>query len=250
MQADGSTSLHVFQTTHVNWTAIWYGHIKLENVPVSTYAEIEECGNEAVTLSCPSREPLPLWALSLILVPSFAMVLGAFLYSIVLWRRWAVPGVGLVGCPVCCLCSKVCGQLFSNPEDVFSQEEIAQGRLEQFEISAFHDGNEVADEPDWSSAIDSIESQVVFFGYGLLDYYRDLCVRWTIGKGNFGVVNLAVLKRRGKQPARMVAVKELLHEETKFELLNEAKLMQDIPHHPNVVYLFGVTEQPFWYLKL
>ena len=66
------------------------------------------------------------------------------------------------------------------------------------------------------------------------------------GHGNFGQVRLAVLRRRGFQPARLVAVKELLNEASEVSLLNEAKLMQDIPHHRNVVYLFGVTEQPFW----
>jgi len=68
----------------------------------------------------------------------------------------------------------------------------------------------------------------------------------SVCSGNFGTVRLAVLRRRGKShPARLVAVKELKEEASDCELMNEARLMQDIPYHQNVVYLFGVTDSPF-----
>eukprot|EP00656_Telonema_subtile_P005758 TRINITY_DN12635_c0_g1_i1.p1 TRINITY_DN12635_c0_g1~~TRINITY_DN12635_c0_g1_i1.p1 ORF type:complete len:465 (-),score=94.24 TRINITY_DN12635_c0_g1_i1:127-1521(-) len=90
----------------------------------------------------------------------------------------------------------------------------------------------------------SVVDSLIYFGYGLIDFKRDLCMKGVLGMGNFGTVRLAVLRRRGLQPARLVAVKELLAEGEQSDLIEEARLMQDIPPHPNVVFLFGVTELP------
>ena len=52
-----------------------------------------------------------------------------------------------------------------------------------------------------------LDEHCLQFGYGVIDYARDLCVKNRIGAGNFGAVNRAVLRRRGHQAARLVAVK-------------------------------------------
>lgn len=82
-----------------------------------------------------------------------------------------------------------------------------------------------------------------YFGYGMIDFNRELWLHEEIGSGMFGVVRRATLRRRRKMKARYVAVKELFLEGSS-ELIEEAKAMFDIPNHENVVSLLGVCDSP------
>ena len=71
----------------------------------------------------------------------------------------------------------------------------SQEQLEQLEL-------EMANNPDEETQLklqeleslddSSVQASVVFFGYGIIDFRRDLCIRGQLGVGNFGTVNLAV----------------------------------------------------------
>jgi Protein tyrosine and serine/threonine kinase/Galactose oxidase, central domain len=71
----------------------------------------------------------------------------------------------------------------------------------------------------------------------------DLAESQVLGNGAFGVVYL------GKLAGRPVAVKEILadrvEESELAEFVREATVMQQVPHHPNVLPFVGITPAPF-----
>eukprot|EP00658_Telonema_sp_P-2_P064683 TRINITY_DN5386_c0_g1_i2.p1 TRINITY_DN5386_c0_g1~~TRINITY_DN5386_c0_g1_i2.p1 ORF type:complete len:491 (+),score=98.97 TRINITY_DN5386_c0_g1_i2:61-1533(+) len=68
-----------------------------------------------------------------------------------------------------------------------------------------------------------------YFGYGMIDYKRELWLHEVIGSGNYGLVRRATLRRRQYHPARNVAVKELYSHDSSDQLIDEARAMS-IPH--------------------
>jgi len=164
-----ATTVHLFETTTVPWDAIWGNTAELQLLAVPQHALLFECSEqETTTLTCSDIPLLPPWAVSLVLCPSIALVLCALIYAVVLWRRWSVPGVGLVGCPICCACAWLSVKLLGKRQDVFNQENIAQERIETLEIQIMQAGGQ--EMPEWSPQmkLDSIDTEVVFFGYRLL----------------------------------------------------------------------------------
>lgn len=250
---DGPSALQIFETSEQLAGA------RLETLEVPPDDQIEQCAASTVSLVCrdePKGQPLETWSLVLVLVLS-VIILGAGLArAFIVYRRWAVPGVGIAGCAGCgCVCYRLfmC-DLCSKHKDRFAQSSRVNQQIEELEIAIIRSSDPTQDTDSYLEAIrssanahteESLEAKVAYFGYGLIDHRQDLCLKDTIGHGNFGTVRVAVLRRRGHHPARLVAVKELNSDNSSLDLLNEAKLMQDIPPHDNVVFLFGVTETPF-----
>jgi len=84
------------------------------------------------------------------------------------------------------------------------------------------------------------------FGYGNIDYKTDIwpVKNGSLGRGNFGYVYKAKLRRRSSHlPARYVAVKALTQGDSQ-ELIKEATLMIRIPISRYIVRILGVCAHP------
>jgi len=102
------------------------------------------------------------------------------------------------------------------------------------------------DVPDADTARLNMEKEMGIyedFGYGLIGHKKELKEISYLGAGNFGVVNKAILRRRGARPARLVAVKKLEHGNAT-DMIEEARMMSEIPRHYAVVQMLGICEDP------
>jgi len=82
------------------------------------------------------------------------------------------------------------------------------------------------------------------FGYGNIDYNRQLRKSHKIGEGQYGEVWACVLRRQTPWPARHAAMKELYETGNTLWIVKEAQLLQEVGWHPNVVKLLGVSMEP------
>eukprot|EP00658_Telonema_sp_P-2_P082399 TRINITY_DN8707_c0_g1_i5.p1 TRINITY_DN8707_c0_g1~~TRINITY_DN8707_c0_g1_i5.p1 ORF type:complete len:1141 (-),score=255.98 TRINITY_DN8707_c0_g1_i5:316-3738(-) len=232
----------------------------LRHVTITRPSDVPSCTNETTSLVCEEEQSkeFPVWGIVVMSVALGLMLLALIGRGVILYRRWAVPGVGLVGWPGPCVLYRFLACSPHHRSDVFSQECRRTQQIDELELSILRGAGQRPEDADSEAHLQAIEEarigeedaveRVVSFGYGIIDFGEDLCLKEEIGAGNFGTVQRGVLRSRGQQPARMVAVKELLGESSPEQIhlmTNEAKLMQDTPHHPNVVFLFGVTESPF-----
>eukprot|EP00656_Telonema_subtile_P043221 TRINITY_DN49610_c0_g1_i3.p1 TRINITY_DN49610_c0_g1~~TRINITY_DN49610_c0_g1_i3.p1 ORF type:complete len:1026 (-),score=139.17 TRINITY_DN49610_c0_g1_i3:64-3141(-) len=215
------------------------------------------CSGQSVDLICKNHHGgIPKYAVGIIAAVGALIVIAMIARGVFLYREWSLPGYGLVGAPSCCTCyhclACTCikshdvedGELLRTETPDTSLDNELRDTCTTLEMNpaSYMDPNEDEDLSPRSET--SVVACVLGFGYGLIDYQSDLCLKETIGQGNFGSVRKAVLRRRGKHAARLVAVKELT-QGCSADLLAEAKLMQDTPPHPNVVFFFGVTELPY-----
>ena len=229
-------------------------------VRIDTLMNVGQCNGNTAELSCSAHggDQMPFWAVVLISSLVGVILLAGVARLFQLYRRWAVPGLGLVGPnPLCSCCypflACVCFYSGDVTDDAFTSGEDNEREMQVIKIirrseaaQVDLDGTDVhlqAIEDNTDTGRETIEKRVQYFGYGLIDYDKDLCIKDTIGAGNFGTVSKAVLRRRGHHPGRLVAVKviqlqpaavstqilfvqELIAENNSMGLLEEAKLMQ------------------------
>jgi len=81
------------------------------------------------------------------------------------------------------------------------------------------------------------------FGYGNIEYRRQIRKLSKLGEGQFGEVWKCILRKQRPWPARHVAVKELTSGDG-YQIVQEAQVMLDVKGHPNVVKFLGVCYQP------
>ena len=117
-----------YETKTIPWDAIGSGsHVYQVNVLTDPTTKIS-CApdTESTKLQCHNPDPrVPNWAVTVMSVLAGFIALAGLVYTAAVWRRWAVPGVGIVGCPMFCVCSTLFS-LWKPPSTVFDLEEIKQ----------------------------------------------------------------------------------------------------------------------------
>eukprot|EP00656_Telonema_subtile_P041728 TRINITY_DN469_c0_g2_i12.p1 TRINITY_DN469_c0_g2~~TRINITY_DN469_c0_g2_i12.p1 ORF type:complete len:1026 (-),score=183.84 TRINITY_DN469_c0_g2_i12:654-3731(-) len=193
------------------------------------------CGGKVVTVDCGGDHHGTSWLLvGLLIACGVLLAMIGFGKFHCVYRSKAVPGHGMAGLPgvythTCyhCLTCSACYAADIDPLGDLEQEQAC-----------------LRDAPGEDNIALEVAEHLVSLGYGTIAP-NEVTHHGSIGSGNFGDVMSGVLDRRGRQPPRRVAIKELKDVDRVHDLVMEGTLMHDIRPHLNVAFLFGMTQSPY-----